>query len=70
MPVNGTNTSGYNILPTKALGLVRFKSVMQVFNSTEKDHGHYKCVASNELGSDSLVISLEATSQSLCLTLP
>jgi len=45
------------------LSLVQYESVLLVLNATSDDHGRYKCFASNELGSDSLDIILDATSQ-------
>ena len=41
----------------------RYESMLHVHNTTEQDHGRYKCVANNELGHDSLIIALDATSQ-------
>jgi len=37
--------------------------VLHVSNTTKDDYGRYRCVASNELGSDSLIIELDGTSQ-------
>jgi len=53
----------YNVVATRKLGLVLYQSVLRVYNTTTDDHGRYKCVATNELGSDSLVIALDGTSQ-------
>ena len=57
------NGSRYEIVPTRQLHLTRYESVLYVYNTTKRDHGLYRCVASNELGDDSLIIALDSTSQ-------
>ena len=53
----------YHVVPTMKLTVVRYESVLYVYNTTSEDHGRYKCLASNELGSDTLIVTLDATSQ-------
>lgn len=57
---NGTH---YDVAGTRQLSVTRYESVLYVYNTTQLDHGRYKCLASNELGHDSLYIALDATSQ-------
>ena len=65
LPVTEDDTDGsrYNVVPTRKLSLIEYESELHVFNTTKDDHGRYKCVASNELGSDSLLISLDGISE-------
>ena len=58
-----TNSSRYDVVATRKLDVTRYESLLHVHNTTDHDHGRYKCLASNELGVDSLVIALDATSQ-------
>jgi len=58
-----TDSSHYNVVATNKLSLIEYESVLHVYNTTKDDHGRYRCVASNELGSDSLLITLDSTSQ-------
>ena len=58
----------YAIDDTVKSGDVRYTSELSIHNTTKADYGHYKCIARNDLGEDSNLISLDGTSTFLgCL---
>jgi len=68
LPIRDDDTDGsrFDVVSTRKLSVVQYESVLRVYNTTKGDYGSYKCLASNELGSDSLLIALDGTSKSRC----
>ena len=44
-------------------GVVSYESRLHIHNTTKADYGAYNCTARNELGSDSIEITLDGTSE-------
>lgn len=65
LPIRDDDTDGsrFDVVSTRKLSVVQYESVLRVYNTTKGDYGSYKCLASNELGSDSLLIALDGTSK-------
>ena len=47
----------------RKVDLVHYESAMMVHNITEGDYAKYVCIAENELGTDTTVVTLDGTSE-------
>ena len=47
---------------SKKPGLVHYESFLLIHNTTKLDYGQYQCIATNDLGQDSHMITLDGTS--------
>lgn len=57
-----SNISRYTIEDTQKIGLFEYESHLIIHNSSSADYDNYNCVARNELGDDSNLISLDGIS--------
>ncbi|KAK2152414.1 hypothetical protein LSH36_329g02058 [Paralvinella palmiformis] len=48
---------------SKKPGLVQYESYLLIHNTTKLDYGQYECIATNDLGEDSHMITLDGTSK-------
>jgi Immunoglobulin I-set domain len=48
---------------TAQVGSLTYESTLMIHNTSKADYSLYKCIASNELGTDTALIALHGTSE-------
>jgi len=64
-PAPGSPDSGRLVVgQMSSIGALTFEGTLLIHNTTKNDYASYKCIASNELGTDSTLVTLYGTSKS------